>query len=204
MPHALLCPSKKAVASGDIEHSIMHHRNSKGIEGETYWDNYAVPIKNESGDIVNLIQITRNITEQVRGEQALRKREKELRIKTRNLEDANAALRVLLKKRDEDKTELEEKVLCNVKELVLPYLEKLKNGQLNREQTAYIDIIERNLTDIISPFLRNLSGKYVSLTPTEIRVASSYKRGEHHQRDRRDDEWIPPNVRQNPKPSLTA
>jgi len=37
------CPSKKAVTSGNIEHSIMHHRYSKGIEGETYWDNYSVP-----------------------------------------------------------------------------------------------------------------------------------------------------------------
>ena len=62
-----LCPSKKAANSGNIEHNIIHHQNSKGIEGETYWDNYSVPIKNESGDIVNLIQIARNITEQVQG-----------------------------------------------------------------------------------------------------------------------------------------
>ena len=172
-----LCPSKKAVASGNIEHSIIHHHNSKGIEGETYWDNYSVPIKNESGDIVNLIQITRNITEQVKGEQALSESEKELKIKTKSLEEMNIALRVLLNKRDEDQTELEEKVLSNVKELVFPYLEKVKNGQLDPEQTAYIDIIELNLKDIISPFLRNLSGKYVSLTPTEIRVAHLIKEG---------------------------
>jgi DNA-binding CsgD family transcriptional regulator len=56
-------------------------------------------------------------------------------------------------------------------------LEKVKNGQLDPEQTAYIDIIELNLKDIISPFLRNLSGKYVSLTPTEIRVAHLIKEG---------------------------
>ena len=124
-----LCPSKKAVTSGNIEHNIIHHRNSKGIEGETYWDNYSVPIKNESGDIVNLIQITRNITEQVQGEQALREREKELKIKTKSLEEANTALRVLLKKRDEDRTELEEKVLSNVKELVLPYLRKTEKNR---------------------------------------------------------------------------
>jgi len=61
------CPSKKAVTSGNIEHNSMHSLYSKGIEGETYWDNYSVPIKNESGDIVNLIQIARNITEQVQG-----------------------------------------------------------------------------------------------------------------------------------------
>ena len=136
-----LCPSKKAITSGNIEHNIIHHRYSKGIEGETYWDNYAVPIKNESGDVVNLIQITRNITEQVQAEQALRKSEKELKIKTKSLEETNTALRVLLKKRDDDRIEIEEKILYNVKELVLPYLEKLKNGQLNPEQKTYLDII---------------------------------------------------------------
>ena len=66
------CPTKKAVDSGNIEHAVMHQPISKGIEGETYWDNYSVPIKNESGDIVNILQITRNITEQVQMENALR------------------------------------------------------------------------------------------------------------------------------------
>ena len=172
-----VCPSKKAATSGKIEHSIIHHHYSKGIEGETYWDNYAVPIKNESGDIVNLIQITRNITEQVQGEQALREKEKELKIKTKSLEDTNIALRVLLKTRNEDKTELEEKVLSNVRELVIPFLEKVKNSKLDSKQLAYIDILESNLHDIISPFSRNLSSKYLNLTPTEIQVASLVREG---------------------------
>jgi len=172
-----VCPSKKAVASGDIEHGIMHHQNSKGIEGETYWDNYAVPIKNESGDIVNLIQITRDITEQVQGEKALIEREKELRIKTRNLEETNAALKVLLKKRDEDKAELEEKVLSNVKELVLTYLEKLKRTGLNQRQKTFASILESNIDDIISPFLRRMSSRYLSLTPAEIKVANLVRHG---------------------------
>ena len=295
------CPSKKALTSGNIEHNIIHQPYSKGIEGETYWDNYSVPIKNESGDIVNLIQITRNITEQVRGEQALREseekyrtlfeqsrdaiyitkregefvdinqsfldlfdytreeitemkaqevyidpddrskfkkqveqkgsvkdfelklrkkngaeidclstatvrrandgsilgyqgivrditeskqseqalreREKELKIKTMSLEEVNTALRVLLKRRDEDKRELEENVLSNVKELVVPFLEKVKNSQLNPKQLSNINIVESNLNEIISPFLRNLSSKWLNLTPTEIRVAHLIKEG---------------------------
>ena len=171
------CPSKKAVTSGNIEHNIIHHQNSKGIEGETYWDNYSVPIKNESGDIVNLIQIARNITEQVQGERALREREKELKIKTKSLEETNTALRVLLNKRDEDRTELEEKVLSNVKELVLPYLVKLKRTGLNQRQKTFASILESNIDDIISRFLRRMSSRYIGLTPAQIQVATLVRQG---------------------------
>jgi len=295
------CPSKKALTSGKIEHAILHQHTSKGIEGETHWDNYSIPIKGESGDIVNCIQITRNITEKVQAEKAiqeseekyrtlfedsrdavyintregkliganpsfldlfcitkneipdlnvqrlyvnpddrqsfqkqiekkgsvkdfevklckkdgtemdclltstvwrasdgstlgyqgiirditkrkkteraLREREKELKIKTMSLEEVNIALRVLLKRKDEDKIELEEKVLSNVKELVVPFLEKVKKTPLDPKQVAYIDILESNLNDIISPFMRNLSAKYVNLTPTQIQVANLIKEG---------------------------
>jgi hypothetical protein len=62
----------------------------------------------------------RDITDKKRAERALREREKELEIKTSNLEEVNTALRVLVKRSEEDKTKLEEKVLFNVKELVDP------------------------------------------------------------------------------------
>ena len=155
----------------------MHQHASQGIEGETHWDNYSVPLKNESGDIQSLMQITRNITEQVRAEKALREREEELKIQATNLKEVITALRVLLKRRDEDKTELEEKVLSNVKELVVPFLEKVKKTPLDSKQFTYIDILESNLNDITAPFLHNLSTKYMHLTPKEIRVAYLIKEG---------------------------
>jgi len=122
-------------------------------------------------------RLKREIEERKRAEEALREREAELETKTNSLEEVNTALRVLLKRRDEDKRELEEKVLVNVKELVVPFLEKVKNSQLDSRQVAYMDILESNLNDITSPFLRNLSAKYVSLTPTEIRVAHLINEG---------------------------
>lgn len=47
---------------------------------------------------------------------ALKQREKELELKTGSLEEMNSALKVLLKGREEDRKELEEKILFNVKE----------------------------------------------------------------------------------------
>jgi DNA-binding CsgD family transcriptional regulator len=93
------------------------------------------------------------------------------------LEELNSALRVLLRKRDEDQTELEEKVLSNVKELVLPYVERLKTSELDPKQMAYLSIVESNLDDIVSPFARKLSSKYLALTPMEISVANLIREG---------------------------
>jgi DNA-binding CsgD family transcriptional regulator len=83
----------------------------------------------------------------------------------------------LLKRREEDKTELEEKVLLNIQELVEPYLDKLKKTRLDIDQKAYINIIETYIKDIISPFQRNLSSKYPNLTPREIEITNLIKEG---------------------------
>jgi len=131
----------------------------------------------QNGKVVSILGIARDVTERKRAEKALREREAELEIKTKGLEEVNTALRVLLRKRDEDRNELEEKVVSNVKELVAPFAEKVKQGLFDPKQVAYMNILESNLNEIISPFLRNLSARYVNLTPTEIRVAHLIKEG---------------------------
>jgi PAS domain S-box-containing protein len=134
-----------------------------------------LPVKIEGQTVV--LGIARDITKRKETEQALIEREKELEIKSSNLEETNAALKVLLKRRDEDKTELEEKVLLNVKELAQPYLEKLKMSGLDERQKVYAEILKANLNDIISPFSRMLSSRQFNLSPTEIQVANLVKEG---------------------------
>lgn len=118
-----------------------------------------------------------DITERKRAEYNLTKKERQLKNKTLNLEEVNTALKVLLKRRAEDKNDLEKKVVFNVRELVLPYLEKLKESGLNETQNSYAEILETNLNDIISPFSARLSASYLHFTPTELQVASLVKHG---------------------------
>ncbi len=123
------------------------------------------------------IIIIRDITNRKRAEEAVRKSEAELVEKSRHLEEVNAALKVLLKQREEDKADLEERFLANVKELVLPYVEKLKNSRLHSDQMTLVGILESNMKEIVSPFVTKLSSRFLSLTPTEIQVASLIKDG---------------------------
>ena len=152
-------------------------------------------IRDDTGKPYRVVGTDTDITERRRAVEALKKAHDELeqrvrerteelsilnealKTKTLNLEESNVALKVLLKKRDEDRIELEEKVLINMKELVVPYLEKLKNTGLNDRQNAFMGIIESNLKDIIAPFSNRLSSKYISLTPSELQTANLIKQG---------------------------
>jgi PAS domain S-box-containing protein len=134
------------------------------------------------------ILIFRDITERVKAKNALqeahhelelrvKERTKDLEIKTKSLEEMNTAMKVLLKKREEDKIEIEDNVLTNVKELVMPFVDKFRETQLDGQQKTFLSIIESNLNEIISPFTRRLSLEYLNLTPTEIQIANMTKHG---------------------------
>jgi len=122
-------------------------------------------------------QLELEIDERRRAEKTLRKREIELKGQSHHLAEVNTALKVLLKQRDDDKKELGENVLSNVKELISPYLERLKKSRLNTNQKTLIDILDSNLSNMISPFISKLSSRYFNLTPGEVRVANLVKEG---------------------------
>ncbi len=132
------------------------------------------PVKLRNGKSFITFQ---DVTARVKAEEELRKRKQEVERKNQELEEVNTALRVLLKQRENDKTEIEERVLYNMKDLVTPYLEKLENSGLNEEQTFYVNVLKSNINEIISPFSRRLALNQINLTPTEIQVANLIKEG---------------------------
>jgi PAS domain S-box-containing protein len=135
------------------------------------------PSQGEKEFLMAIANALASVMARKRTDDALKQREKELEIKTGNLEEMNSALKVLLQRREEDRKELEEKVLFNVKELVVHYIEKLRNTGLEKKQAGYVDILESNLQSIISPFSRTLSHAYLNLTPAEIEIADLVRQG---------------------------
>jgi len=147
-----------------------------------------VPIFDPDGAFCGFRGVDRDITHRKRTEEELERaygelekrveeRTRELKIQKNSLEEANMALQILLDKRKEDKKEMEDNVLTNVKEMIAPYFEKFRKTNLSDQQKAVLNIVESNLNEIISPFSRKMSLKYLNLTPTEIHVANLIRYG---------------------------
>jgi PAS domain S-box-containing protein len=146
-------------------------------KGREKWIDLAAVVINYGG-LPATLATAYDITESKLLKDSLLAREKELESKTHDLEEMNAALRVLLKKRDSDRVELEEKIQFNVKKLIEPFLADLKNTQLSSRQATLLEIIQTNFDEISSPFTPNFSSIKHSLTPQEIKIASLIRRGD--------------------------
>lgn len=189
------CLCGRAALSGEIEFAgCLNKRHEVRYDGISPHGHYCVPIITGSNMVIGVITLylreghCRNrreedfliavantlagVVELKKAEKKLKKKEIELKAKSRDLEEVNTALRVLLKKRDEDKIDLEHKVFFNIEKTIKPYLDKLKTTKLDNMQQSYLAILESNIDDIISPLTRRLTYKFKNLTASEIQVAN--------------------------------
>jgi len=164
----------REVIEGKVDEFVMDYPLHS--ESEKRW--FYMRVTRLSGPkTIRVVVSHENITALKIAEESLRHHEQELELQKLSLEEANTALRVLLQRREEDKQELEQKVISNVRQMVSTYVMKLKQTPLDSRQKQYLEIIETNLDDIISPFSHNVSSKYFHLTPKEIHVAHFVKEG---------------------------
>jgi len=103
--------------------------------------------------------------------------EESLRRARKNIEKMNSAMQVLLEKRSEDRADLEETILLNVKKLILPIIEKMRGNIKENDRDALINILEENIRGIISPFSVRLTSEACNLTASELEIANMIREG---------------------------
>jgi PAS domain S-box-containing protein len=135
------------------------------------------PIFDEKGVFKGSFAAITDISNLKRTEKSLKEREKELKVKTTNLEEMNAALRVLLRRMEEDRRELEDKVRLNIQQMIQPYLERLKAAGIGYRQRKHLETLEANLEEILSPFTHKLLTEYPRLTASELQIANLLRQG---------------------------
>jgi PAS domain S-box-containing protein len=179
------CITLKAFKDGGI-----HEHNTDVVDtgGKTiYFQCTAnVVLRNKDDKPITVLEISRDITERKQAEEELinhrrqleelvKERTVELEIKSRMLDDINIALKVLLRQRDVEKQDLEDRFVLNIKTLILPYIEKMKSDGIDKHLKAYLSIMESNLNELLSPLMHNM--RQLNFTPKEIMVSSLIKEG---------------------------
>jgi PAS fold. len=112
----------RQVIAGEIEEFLTQYPCHSPTE-KRWFSLRVVPYRDHHAKRV--IVTHENITPIMLAQEKLRQQEKELQHKTEKLEETNIALKVLLEHRDRDREQLEERIVANIRELALPYLEKL-------------------------------------------------------------------------------
>ena len=163
-----LVAEKKPILSLE---GIHYHKDGHIV----FHDTNGFPFFDKEGALLGYRGSDRDITEQKQIMAELQQNKNDLEAKSKTLEEVNTALRVLLHQREEDKKNLEDRVVSNVKKLVIPYIEKMKKNRLDPQQLSNLTILETNLNEIVSPFLHNI--RQLNLSPRETQIASLVKDG---------------------------
>jgi PAS domain S-box-containing protein len=177
-------PLIRATLKGEIvtnEESVLRRPDGKKLNLLSN----SSPILDRHGNVIAGIVVWRDITEHKRAEEELRIEnitarkgmEHELEAKSYRLKEVNSALKALLRQRDEDRKELEEALLTNVENLILPYIKRLKSSPLSSSQASLLEILESHLKELTSKFGKTLALEYRVLTPTEMRIAALVRDG---------------------------
>ena len=126
--------------------------------------------KNSDGKIGGLIGTMLDITDRKRAEASLK-------IRSQELEEANSALRVVLDQIGTAKSAVEKRVYRNVKDLILPDLDRLKSKTASADMRRDINGIKANLSKLLSAPTERISSVYLTLSPREIQIADLIRMG---------------------------
>jgi len=102
--------------------------------------------------------------------------QKQLEIERKSLQNANITLKEILNKVKEEQIEVGKAIHSNVEKTITPILNALKSEAYPTQQ-KYIEMMEKGLEEIISPFISKLSRQFMTLTSSEIQICNMIRSG---------------------------
>jgi DNA-binding CsgD family transcriptional regulator len=109
-------------------------------------------------------------------ERKLQETNKQLTVEREALREANATLKTILSRIEEEKIKIHKDIQANVQKVLLPIIYALQT-EIPKPQRKYAELLRDNLIEITSPFINQLTEKYRSLTPTEIAICNMIRTG---------------------------
>ena len=146
------CPCVSALESGEIVQGTMSLPSKSNSEEILHWENIGIPLKDKNGNVMGMIEISKNVSDRVYFE-------KKLSEYTQALEDS--------KRMSENSSEVKSEFIRNLShELRTPMnglmgmVQLLENTDLSQMQKEYIDVIvasSRKMMNILTNVMDNVT-----------------------------------------------
>lgn len=137
------------------------------------WDGFGAQEKQLVGFAAALLGKT---VERLEASERLRGTVVQLQQERAALERANAALRGILDRIDDERREVGRSVVANVERLVMPLIAAIEE-RIPPPDRPIAEFLKRSLEEITSPFVEQLSRNFASLTPLEVAICRMLRDG---------------------------
>jgi len=151
----------KARAPLEMEEVALHD------DGPHTYISIKFPLFDSNGTLYGVCGISTDITDRVKSKEVLQEQKE-------SLEQKNIALGEVLGQIEIEKRQIEENVIANAENLLLPTIQKLG---LAGESHKYVQLLQNNLEELTSSFGSRLTDKKTRLTSREIEICNMIKNG---------------------------
>jgi len=112
----------------------------------------------------------------IMAQQELQENNMQLLIERKALQETNAALRIVLSNIEDEKKRIYENIRLNIDKVIMPIIHALMPS-IPKNYQKYIEILNRNLEEITSPFISGNVKLFRALTPTEVNICNMIRNG---------------------------
>jgi PAS domain S-box-containing protein len=164
----------------EVENCLKRVRKSRGFDrysteypmkgGGTEYFEFRVGPVIQDGNVIAYIINASDITRQ-------NLLEKEIKKNLANLEETNITLKVLLKRIEKERLLFQENLSTNILCNIEPYMNKLKQTCLDKDQKRTLEILDQNIKDMASPLVYSVMSMNLRLTPAEMQISNFIRQG---------------------------
>jgi DNA-binding CsgD family transcriptional regulator len=102
--------------------------------------------------------------------------QRQLQVERQALQDANAALHDSLVQSQKEKKMLGSSIQAKIDKIITPILFALQ-AEMNPGQEEYLELLKKNLADIVTPFVESSPKTLAILSPVELQICNMIKNG---------------------------
>lgn len=102
--------------------------------------------------------------------------QRQLQVERQALQDANSALHDSLVQSQKEKKMLGSSIQAKIDKIITPILFALQ-AEMNPGQKEYLELLKKNLADIVTPFVESSPKTLAILSPVELQICNMIKNG---------------------------